>query len=116
MENNVGWYETAVASVIMWRHAMEEEIRNHLEELGLFLIPLKFWKENLGDYMNDVRRYNGIGLKNEKIDARAAAYIRKITNLSGRDLKKADFEKEYANTTPEMGAKQYPVSKKLSTV
>jgi hypothetical protein len=85
-----------------------------LWELGIFKVPIKEWKEKLSSYMNDVRRYNGIGLEDRILDAKAAGYVRKMVNLSGRDLTEADFENEYKNTNPITGAKVWPNKRGLS--
>jgi hypothetical protein len=114
MARNIGWYETAVASVIMWKHAIPDKLRVHMSKIGLFKIPIKEWKERLADYLIDVRRYNGVGLEDYYEDAEAAAMVRKLPNLSGRDLQQTDFELEMLNMHPKNTAKMMPKGKKLS--
>jgi hypothetical protein len=115
MKINIGWYETAVASVIMWRHAIDSDIESFLRKKNLYEVPLKEWKNVLSGYLNDVRRYNGIGMGDYQKDAKAAAVVRKLVNMSGRDLEPADFEAEYLHTNPSYSVKFLPKRKQLST-
>jgi hypothetical protein len=109
---NVGWYEFAVAGVILWRRNLPEDLRNYLDNQRLFDVQLELWKESLGPWCNDVRRYNGVGIWDLKTDAKAAGYIRKLVNLSGRDLKAADFEEEKESMLAWKGCKLYPMAGK----
>lgn len=110
---NVGWYEFSVASVILWKHVIDPEIAQLLEEFGLFTLPLRNWKDLLKAWCNDVRRYNGIGLDDFEVDAIAASTIRKLTNLSGRDLKPADFAEEAESMLAWKSCKLYPSRGKM---
>lgn len=51
-------------------------------------IPLNKWEQCLATWLNDVRRYNGIGNEelNEYEDATYAGKLRKLLTLTGRDL------------------------------
>jgi hypothetical protein len=112
---NAGWLEFSVASVILWRHVIDPVVAKYLDEIGLFTIPLRNWKSLLGRWCNDVRRYNGVGLEDEQLDAIAASHIRKLVNLSGRDLQSADFEEEAESLLAWKSCKIYPSHGKVAS-
>jgi hypothetical protein len=106
---NVDWHEFAVASVILWRRLIDQELSEFLTAAGLFKTALELWKDALSPWCNDVRRYNGIGFDDLRKDARAASQIRKLVNLSGRDLQSADFDEENEAMLAWKGCKTYPI-------
>jgi hypothetical protein len=107
-QTNRGWMEFAVAGTILWMRLIKPDILTRVAALGLFEIPLRLWSKVLGPWCNDVRHFGGIGFKDEKEDNTAASMIRKIANLSGRDLKPADFEKEAKSIRANRSAKAVP--------
>jgi hypothetical protein len=110
---NRGWLEFSVASVILWKHVIDQRVVDRLRIMGLFKIPIRNWKALLGPWCNDVRRYNGIGFEDEGLDAIAAGCVRKIVNLSGRDLKSADFQEEAESVLAWKSCKLYPVRNRM---
>jgi hypothetical protein len=113
---NRGWMEFSVAGVILWRHIVSAETKEFLDQSGIFKIPLVAWKKGLADWCNDVRRYNGIGHDDLEIDGKIAGMIRKLINLSGRDLLPADFEAEAEHIKATYSVRKAPSEeKRLST-
>jgi hypothetical protein len=111
---NRGWMEFAVASVLLWLNVIDVRIREFLIDTGVFSVPIKFWIECFSGWLNDVRKYNGVGFEDEELDVLAASQIRKMNNLTGRDLLPADAEKEARSMLADQSVKMYPgIGKKL---
>jgi hypothetical protein len=107
---NKGWIEFSVASILLWASVIDRDVLNKIKDAGLFKVPIMLWTTALKPWANDVRRYNGIGLADIKKDAKAAGLVRKIGNLSGRDLQDADFQKEKENTKISYSVKGLPTT------
>jgi hypothetical protein len=110
LQNNRGWIEFSLASIILWLRVIKQQCRDWLLESEILKLPVSMWKQTLGPWCNDVRRYNGVGFDDEETDALVAVQIRKLLNLSGRDLQEADFDKEMESIDPTNTVKVVPSS------
>lgn len=107
---NKGWMEFSVASVILWRRCVEPEVREWFDENGIWAIALKDYKKRLAKFLDDARRVAGLNDEwDEEKNGRIAMQLRKMVNLSGRDLLPADFEQERARTNPKYSVRFIPV-------
>jgi hypothetical protein len=106
---NRGWMEFSISSIILWKHLINEDGLKFLKSTNFLKLPVAIWKQGLGKWCNDIRRYNGVGLSDEKDDAILAGMFRKVVNLSGRDLQSADFEKEEKAMYASRSAKAVPI-------
>mmetsp|Transcript_33335 Transcript_33335/g.96302 ORF Transcript_33335/g.96302 Transcript_33335/m.96302 type:complete len:836 (-) Transcript_33335:67-2574(-) len=109
MGMNIGWMEFAVAGWMLWRMIVPQNVKTWAEENDVFMIPLKDLKNKIGGFLDDVRRCAAVNSKYTKEEnIEIAGHLRKLTNISGRDLLPADFEQEKERTNPKYAVRMYP--------
>lgn len=111
-QDNRGWLEFSVASIILWVYVIDETTRSFVLDSRILEVPACIWHIAFKQWLDDVRRYNGIGLQDEHKDAVVASMLRKMSNLAGRDLESADFAKEQAAMEPSNSCKCVPSGQK----
>jgi hypothetical protein len=103
-----GCLEFAVTGAILWAENLADHEWEWLKHHGLFDTSIANWMI-LSNWLNDVRRYCGVGFKNKVEDQEFAAKLRRLTTLCGRDLQEADLRKEEYNMTPGRHFQVYPI-------